>query len=407
MKFLVSAILVLAACETNQSGNLRATKTGDTSHPLAKQSPIEEVRAACGNGTVLDGRAVVHREPYLQQVTPHSAMVGWVSMEGVGERVDAEAFDGHVAVTARATSQKGAQREAGEEQMWATLEGLSPRSVYCYQLANNGSALTEPTGFRTAPDRASTEPIRFLAFGDSGGGGADQMALRDRMLEYPFDLIIHTGDLAYDNGTIGQIEDTVFGPYRELFKNLPFFPAAGNHDYETQGGAPFRHVFALPENGESEKWYSYDWGRVHFAALDTESDYATQAAWLDADLAASNADWKVVYMHRPPYSSGHHGSDTSLRRHLAPVFERHGVQLVLAGHDHHYERMHPQNGVAYVLTGGGGRGTRGADGESFTAFVEEVIHFVVVEIIGDELVVHAIDATGQEFDSMVVPRTRS
>ncbi len=166
-------------------------------------------------------------------------------------------------------------------------------------------------------------------------------------------------------------------------------------------GAPFRDVFALPGD---ERWYSYDWGRIHFAALDTEADYATQAAWLDADLAASNAPWKILYMHRPPYSSGLHGSDLGLRAAIAPVAERHHVQLVLAGHDHDYERMIPQNGVAYVVTGGGGRGTYSVGESSFTAFSESVIHFVIVEVGVDELVLHAIDATGVEFDALVVPR---
>nr|MBA2540711.1 metallophosphoesterase [Deltaproteobacteria bacterium] len=113
-----------------------------------------------------------------------------------------------------------------------------------------------------------------------------------------------------------------------------------------------------------------------------------------------------VYMHRPPYSSGEHGSDTGLRTKLAPVLERHGVQLVLSGHDHDYERMIPQDGVAYVVTGGGGRGTRPVGESSFTAFSEAVIHFVIVEVLVDELILHAIDATGVEFDSLVVPRDR-
>ena len=196
----------------------------------------------------------------------------------------------------------------------------------------------------------------------------------------------------------------MFAVYADLFKSIPFYPAAGNHDYHTLDAAPFRDVFNLPGTTE-EKWYSYDWGMVHFAAIDTEADYATQAAWLDADLAASNAPWKIVYMHRPPYSSGAHGSDKALRRHLAPVLKRHGVQLVLAGHDHDYERMIPQDGTAYVVTGGGGIGTYSVGSSSFTAFSEDVIHFVYGEIGADEMVLHAIDASGREFDSVVIPRT--
>lgn len=393
----------LSACDANQSGNIGSTKLGDTSHPLASGSPIDDLRAACGDGSMtVAGNAAIHRRPYLQQVTPQSAMIGWVSMTPDGERVAVTRPNGEAMKTAEATVERGAVRSAGETQMWATIDGLSPATVQCYTVTGDG-ALTARTGFRTAPDPASTETIRFLAFGDSGGGGPDQLALRDQMFGFPYDFMIHTGDLAYDNGTIDQLEDNVFGVYAELLENLALFPAAGNHDHETMGGAPFRDVFALPGGGD-EHWYSYDWGRIHFAALDTEADYQTQAAWLEADLAASTAPWKILYMHRPPYSSGLHGSDLALRSAIAPIAQRHHVQLVLAGHDHDYERMVPQNGVAYVVTGGGGRGTYSVGESSFTAFSESVIHFVVVEVGVDELVLHAIDAEGTEFDSLVVPR---
>lgn len=395
----VLAIAGLTGCSTNESGNLAATKLGDTSHPLDRGSPIDALRGPCGQGARLD--PTLRRRPYLQQLTGTSTLLGWVSMGDAPEHVEL-ALPGEAARAIPSTIEPGNPRTAGEEQRWATLGDLTPGTVYCYALAGE-LPLSEPTGFRTAPDPASTETIRFLAFGDSGGGGSDQLALRDQMFGVPFDFMIHTGDIAYDNGTIGQFEDNVFGVYAELLENLALFPAAGNHDYQTLQGAPFRQVFSLPGDG-GEQWYSYDYGRIHFAALDTEADYATQATWLDADLAATDRPWKIVYMHRPPYSSGDHGSDLALRGLLAPVFEARGVQLVLAGHDHDYERMIPQHGVAYVVTGGGGRGTRDVGSSSFTAFAEAVIHFVVVEVGVDQLILHAIDGTGVEFDSLVVPR---
>jgi len=404
MRVFVSVIAIgLAACAINQEGNLGATKMGDLTNPAKRGSPIEAVRTACGDGTMTAaGEAVIRRQPYLQQVTTTSAMIGWVTTAPTGEHINLTTVAGAPVTSAVATVEEGLQRNAGEKQMWATLGGLTPDTIYCYVI-ENGTLLSERTGFKTAPAATSTAPVRFMAFGDSGGGGTDQHELRDRMLEFPYDLIIHTGDIAYDEGTIGQFEDNVFGVYAELFRNLPFFPAAGNHEYKTLQGAPFRSVFAIP-GGNGEKWYSYDWGKVHFAALDTEASYSTQAAWLDHDLATSQQPWKIIYLHRPPYSSGSHGSDGALREALAPVLQKHGVQLVLAGHDHDYERMKPQQGVAYVVTGGGGKGTREVGSSSFTAFSEAVIHFVYVEVDADELVLHAIDANGVEFDSMVVPR---
>jgi hypothetical protein len=398
-----AAIVVVgfAACTTNESGNIRATKLGDTSHPAERGSPTEALRAACGNGApTLDG-TIIARQPYLQQVTGSSAMVGWVTNAPDGEHVDISLPDGTATLSKPAEIDTTALRSAGEDQMWSTVSSLSPDTVYCYSVAN-GVLLNERTGFRTAPAADDPKPVRFLAFGDSGGGGSDQHALLEQMFQFPYELMIHTGDIAYDDGTIAQFETNVFGVYAELFRNLPFFPAAGNHEYNTSSAAPFRSVFALP--GEGEKWYSFDWGRVHFVALDTEASYATQAAWLEQDLAATTLPWKIIYLHKPPYSSGTHGSDTSLRNALAPIAEKHGVQLILAGHDHDYERMIPQNGVAYVVTGGGGKGTRNVGTSSFTAFSSEVIHFVYVEVGVDELILHAVDATGVEFDSMVVPR---
>jgi 3',5'-cyclic AMP phosphodiesterase CpdA len=327
-------------------------------------------------------------------------MVGWVSLVPVGESVEVTRPDGTVLSTAAGERQQTAVRSAGENQMWAHVDGLEPDTIYCYRLMQDGVAMSERVGFRTAPPADTTRPIRVLAFGDSGGGGTDQSALEAEMFDVPAELIIHTGDVAYDNGTIAQFEDNVFGVYAGLFRHLPFYPAAGNHDYETLQGAPFRDVFALPG---TEQWYSYDWGPIHFAALDTESDYGPQMQWLEADLAATTQPWKIVYMHRPPYSSGEHGSDTALRSGLAPILAKHHVQLVLAGHDHDYERISPQDGVEYIVTGGGGKGTRPVGSSGFTAFSTSVIHFVYFEVTREQLVLHAIDATGTEFDSVVVP----
>jgi hypothetical protein len=405
-RFVGAAALTFAwtACLGNESGRVSSSKLGDTSNPAERSSPVEALETACGGGGLTTaGAAVIRRRPYVQQVTDSSAMIGWVTVAAAGQRVDVTTPDLRPRATVSGTREAVIVRSEGESQMWARLEGLEPSTIYCYELADEVGALTGRIGFRTAPAPDGPEPVRFLAFGDSGGGGADQRALAKQMLSVPYDLIIHTGDLAYDDGTIGQLEDTVFGIYAPLFQHLPFFPSAGNHEYRTLSAAPFRAVFALPGT-TNEKWYSYDWGRVHFVALDTESDYATQARWLDADLAATTRPWKVVYFHKPPYSSGGHGSDLSLRNALAPVFEKHRVQLVLAGHDHDYERMIPQGGVQYVVTGGGGVGTRPVGTSSFTELSVDVIHFVYAEVGAERLVLHAIDGTGAEFDSVVISR---
>ena len=227
------------------------------------------------------------------------------------------------------------------------------------------------------------------------------------MLKVPFDLVLHMGDIAYDSGTRAQFERVVFDVYADMLERFPMFPASGNHEYETEDALPFREAFALPENGGPggiERWYSYDWGDVHFVVLDTELTGAEQAAWLDADLSANRRPWTIVYQHRPTFSSGDHGGDPEVQKWFMPLFVKHRVPLVLAGHDHHYERTNTIDGVTYVVTGGGGRGTRGVGQSDFTAFSEQVCNFVYVTINGNELTLHAIDGTGQEFDSLRLTR---
>jgi hypothetical protein len=188
---------------------------------------------------------------------------------------------------------------------------------------------------------------------------------------------------------------------------IPYFVTIGNHEYETEQGAPFRQVFGLFENGAPdglERWYSFDWGDVHFVALYTNVTGPVQANWLEADLSANVRPWTVVFLHHAPYSSGTHGGNAAVRSTFVPILVAHHVPLVFAGHDHDYERTKPIDGVTYIVTGGGGRGTRDADRSNFTAFSEQVAHFVYGVLTGDEMRLYAIDATGQEFDSVLVRR---
>lgn len=397
--------VTLAACNGSMSDEMNlSAEPGDTSHPFAeKGSPTAALDSACGDGSMMTDGLAIRRRPYLQQVGTQSVSIGWVTTGDEAEHVKVTLPVGTPVTEIGGVVDEQAERGKGERQMWARISGLEPDTVYCYEVSGN-TPMVSRAGFRTAPPVDSTARVRFLAFGDSGGGGDVQRALAEHMLDYPFDLIVHTGDIAYDNGTLAEFEANVFGVYANLFRSVPFFPSAGNHEYNNSAtAAPFRSVFSFPGT-TGESWYSYDWGPVHFAVLDTEADYDTQMAWLDDDLASSTKPWKIVYLHRPPYSSGEHGSDTGLRTKLAPITEARHVQLVLAGHDHDYERMVPQNGVYHVVTGGGGKGTRPVGKSAFTAHSADVIHFVYGEIERDQLTLHVIDATGTEFDQVVIPR---
>lgn len=401
-------VLALAACGSggSSSGDVAADGTGDVSNPPVERRAFDaEVKAACGPGEMLSD--AVLRQPYLQLVSDVSATVVWTTAAAGAQEVEVTTPDGIRVSRAAAIHDTVARPADGGRQLQATVPALAPSTLYCYQLLSDEGPLTERIGFRTAPAAGAGAPVDILVFGDSGDGGSDQYAVLDQMVKVPFDLILHVGDIAYDSGTRQEISDHVFDVYEDLLKHFPIFPATGNHEYGTEEAAPFREAFVLPENGGErgrERWYSFDWGDVHVVVLDTELVGETQARWLDADLAASDKPWEIVLFHRPPYSSGSHGPSMVVREHFTPILEKHQVPLVLVGHEHHYERFEPINGVTYLITGGGGRGTRPVGTSPETAFADGVLQFVQLRIAGDTLALHAVDATGREFDSLVLRR---
>jgi hypothetical protein len=404
------SLLAAARCNNNQAGDLAATHFGDLSHRLsARGAALAPPSVACATSPgVLEAGSVMRRRPYLQELTQHSLQVVWTAdarMTAAAFEVTVTAPDGTLVTRAEATRDASAH-PPGAIQWSAALDGLQPDTGYCYQVAS-GDLVLRRNGFRTPPAPGSGRPLRFLAVGDSGDGGSDQRAVHQQMLTVPFDMAIHLGDIAYEEGTRQQLERAFFDVYADILETTALFPASGNHEYETDDAAPFREAFMLPENGGEagrERWYSYDWGDVHFVALDSERIGEPQARWLDADLSANHLPWTIAYLHRPPFSSGLHGSNGEVQRLFVPVLVRHRVPLVLAGHDHDYERTRPIDGITYVVSGGGGRGTRGVGSSSFTAFSEAVCHFLYITVDGDELTLHAIDGVGDEFDSLLLRR---
>jgi len=384
-----------------------ARLTGDVSAPQLTRMGLGSP-GPCGTTTLTPvGETIIDRRPYLQRMTTHSGMIVWTAPATAGATVSITTPDGAPVMRAEADVDATAPLAGGRAQMVAALDGLSPATRYCYEIQSNGQPLLQGGTFVTAPLAGSGAKVSVVVLGDSGEGGSDQHALLRQMQTLRHDLMLHTGDIAYDSGTLADFESKFFDVYSSMLWSSPMFPTSGNHDYETADAAAYRQVFALPENGGAEgleRWYSFDWGDVHFVALDTERIGDAQARWLAADLVANQLPWTVVYGHRPPHSTGEHGDTVAFKQFFVPIIEEHHVDLVLAGHDHNYERFRPQNGVTYVVTGGGGRGTRGVSGGPLTAFAESVIHCIVVEVEGNKLSVHAIDGVGREFDSTVIQK---
>lgn len=261
----------------------------------------------------------------------------------------------------------------------------------------------------TLPGRAGS--LRFAVIGDSGSGAREQYEVGARMADargrFAFDLVIMLGDNLYNGDARRDYEDDFELPYKLLLDGgVKFYAALGNHDPRTER---FYHRF----NMSGRTYYSFTASAqsVRFFAL--ESDYMNrpQLQWLEQELKTSTEAWKIVFMHHPLYSSGKtHGSEMQLRKAIEPLFLQHGVSAVFAGHEHVYERIKPQNGIAYFTSGGAGKLRKGdirKDSPLTAAGFDTDNHFMLVEIDGDEMFFEAIARTGKTVDSGVVQRRKT
>ena len=367
------------------------------------------------------------RQPYLQQVSSTSTTVVWATREsGPAEVRYWRTSDSPIAVAATTRLFPGSSTGMGFDyyQHEARLANLSPTTLYNYDVFVRGGDATPGVvdRFSTAIPPGSGS-VRFIAFGDSGTGSFEQRQLGALMTNDSFDLALHSGDIAYPDGTYLQFHETFFGMYRDWLRSRPAYPSIGNHDNNTLAALPYRELFTLPENGASanypdhkERYYSFDYGPVHFVALDTELAFADparrqeQLSWLSADLVATTQPWRVVFFHKPPYSSGEHGSDLLIRQAFGPIFEQYGVQLVINGHDHHYERIVPWRessagqAVTYVVTGGGGAALRTVGQSAWTAISRPAHHYLRGMVSGCQLTLQAVGLNGEVFDEYLLDR---
>lgn len=391
-------------CQSNETGRLATPRIGDLSHGRAPRGYYREpLVAACGSGGLTGvGVEKVGRGPYLQQVGPDSALVVWTATSeepGVVVVTDSEGRE-----VTRATAELDAEAEPlVGRQFVAALDRLEPSTIYCYEIRAGGELLAVRTGFRTAPEDGAPDPVRMLAFGDVGKRTIDQLEVRRRMVGVPFDLAVIAGDLAYDDGTREELERYFFDIYGELMAHTPFYPSLGNHDLRTANGKPYLDAFVLPEDAGTERYYSFDWGQVHVVVLDAEQTNDEQADWLERDLAGNELPWTIVVLHDPPYSAGRHGDAAAVRDLFVPIFETFQVPLVIGGHEHNYERMHPINGVTYIITGSAGRGRRPIGYSEHTAFTVPVAHFTYLTVEPHAITGYAVDGLGTTFDTFSIP----
>lgn len=373
----------------------------------------------------------VVRRPYLQQMTSDGVIVVWATREiGTPEVRLTGGTTRTVTGTSRLVpaSTNGLGHDYYHHEVPVT--GLAAATAYAYE-ARVDEAPVAQAGFTTAP-APGTGAVSFIAFGDSGTGSTAQRDLAAVMAADAFDLALHLGDIAYGNSggtgdaTFRTYNDWFFGIYSAWLPSRAFFPSQGNHDSRPSNGngVAYLDTFTLPPNGataaypdHAERYYSFDYGPVHFVALDTEFAFqdatrrSEQLSWLESDLAASRQPWKIAFFHRSPYSAGaEHGSDLVVRSAFAPLFEQYGVQLALSSHEHDYERSHPQStsgggtAVTYVVSGGGGGPLYPAGTGSWTAYSASRHHYVKVAADTCTLQLQAIDSGGSAFDAATISR---
>ena len=249
-------------------------------------------------------------------------------------------------------------------------------------------------------------PLRFVSVADTGTGDKGQYAVAQAMTRYykqkPYELVVLAGDNIYNNGEIEKINAAFERPYQELLKQgVKFQACLGNHDIRTDNGEP---QVLYPGFNMQGRYYTFGQDLVQFFALDTNhnADWKAQLTWLDKELSRSKAPWKIVFGHHQIYSSGHYGLNQPFIKTLSPIFQKHGVQLYINGHDHDYERTRSINGTTY-LTCGAGAGTRPVGASQWTVRAASKLSFAAFELYSDRLEISGIDTKSVIFDKGIIP----
>ena len=403
----------------------------------------------------------VTRGPYLQLGTPGSIVVRWRTSAPVVGRVQFGPSPGSVT----GTVQESSARTDHE----VRLAGLTPDTVYYYSVGTPTATLAGDSSFRfrTSPPAGTTRSTRVWVVGDSGTADANARRVRDAYSAFTgsreTDLWLMLGDNAYNDGFDHEYQAAVFDTYPAMLRKTVLWPAYGNHDGYGADAAtntgPYYDIFTLPKGGEAggvpsgtEAYYSFDYANVHFVSLESfETDRSPggpMLTWLRADLAANTQPWVIVFFHHPPYSKGSHDSDweielLEMRQNALPILESFGVDLVLAGHSHSYERsflidghygdssafsaamkkdggsgrsdtsgayrkptygMAPNQGAVYVVAGTSGKISGGTLNHPVMYTSQAVLGSLVLDMDGSRLDATFVDDTGARRDWFTIEK---
>jgi 3',5'-cyclic AMP phosphodiesterase CpdA len=245
--------------------------------------------------------------------------------------------------------------------------------------------------------------LKFAIIGDNGTGdrlqyetAATLIAVRQR---FPFAFVLMLGDNMYGSQRPADYVTKFSRPYAALLEaGVTFHATLGNHD------DPDQRLYA-PFGMNGQRYYTFARGGVRFVSLDATNLDAPQLAWFEAEMAKATESWRIAYFHYPLYSNaGSHGSDVELRVRLEPLLVRYGIDVVLTGHDHVYERFKPQKGITHFVAGSGGKLRKGDLRPSplTAAGFDQDNVFLIAEVVGDAMHFQAISRTGAVVDSGVI-----
>jgi len=302
-------------------------------------------------------------------------------------------------------------------------ETVDPRAGMSRRDLLRGMAAFAATGVLAKGSAAAalagpeSKPVRFALLGDWGAGDTSTVSVARLMAEAhdraPLDMVVTAGDNIYPDGSAGLFRDYFERPFEPVIKRrIPVYATLGNHDVKTGFDAQTRYPLF---NMGGRAYYSVaaGGGTAEFFMLDSNMLDGRQLAWLDGALSRSAALWKIAVFHHPPFSAGKkHGSDEGLRRVIHPVLARHKVQAVFNGHDHFYQRVTPQDGIQYFVSGAGGKirvGNLKMADPLVAAGYDDDSHFMLVEADASRLAFKAVNARGKVVDegALVAPAPRA
>jgi hypothetical protein len=296
------------------------------------------------------------RGPYLQSGTPEGVTIRWRT----DMATDSQVRWGN---SRNELDEKESRSEKTTEHE-IILDGLKGDTEYYYSVGSSSETLAggEDYKFRTAPPAGEPKPTRIWVLGDSGERSVDAIHVRDSYAKFSgtvkTDVLLMLGDNAYESGTDREYQIAVFDRYKDFLRSVVLWPTRGNHDHLFTRAKDYYDIFTLPTDGgaggiasKSEAYYSFDYSNIHFISLDSEttdrSPSGPMMQWLRLELAATRQNWIIAFWHEPPYTKGTHDSDVpkdsggrlrEMRENALPILEEGGVDLVLSGHSHTYER---------------------------------------------------------------------